>query len=41
MLRYMDYMDYMVTMQVAILHTASFNLSSTSTCKTLANSTCF
>lgn len=37
MLRYMDYMDCMVTMQVAGLHTASFRLSNTCTYKTLAN----
>lgn len=41
MLRYMDYIDYMVTMQVAVVHTASFNLYSTSTCETLAKGTFF
>lgn len=40
MLQYMDYM-YMVTMQVASLHTASFKLSNACTCKTLANGIVF
>jgi hypothetical protein len=37
----MDYMDYKVTMQVAILHTASFKLSNTCTCKPLAKGIVF
>lgn len=41
MLLYMDYMDYMVTMQVAVLHTASFTLYRTSTCNSLAECTLF